>query len=304
MKIAWRGHRPLVSRRVWLALCVAVLASLLVAFSVLSLALWIDNEEAGANSFTIGTLDTPSGLSAVGLGVDIDLAWTATPDVWAAGYEIHRGTTMGGPYSLHDSVVGQSTTSYSDLGANGPTYYYVVKAYYQNWISTDSNEANWIPRTWSDTFAAVAFNGSEGNQPWNEDWQEIGESDGPTTGDLQISNSNCATSECLQFLNNGTAVGVERSADTSGATILTLEYSYRRSGNGSQQSMDVSVSTDGVSWTVVQTIVLDSVETAHVSVSHDISAHVSSTTWIRIQGPATSTNRLIRFDDVLITSTG
>ena len=86
----------------------------------------LDNSEAGfadvtdnaGNSFVSGTLDPPTGLAAVASGSDIDLSWTVTPDLWATGYQIWRGTTPGCCYALHDTVPDQPSTSYTDIGAN------------------------------------------------------------------------------------------------------------------------------------------------------------------------------------------
>ena len=77
-----------------------------------------DMTDSAGNSFASETLDPPTGLAAVASGGDIDLSWTTTPDLWANGYQIWRGTTLGCCYALHDTVPGQPSTSYTDVGAN------------------------------------------------------------------------------------------------------------------------------------------------------------------------------------------
>ena len=69
----------------------------------------------------------PTGLSATpGDGqVSLDWADNAEPDL--AGYQVHRGTNSGGPYSQLASI--GTLSEYTDTGlTNGSTYYYVVTA--------------------------------------------------------------------------------------------------------------------------------------------------------------------------------
>jgi hypothetical protein len=93
----------------------------------------------GSNAFTADTLNAPTGLTAIG-GSSISLSWTATSDTYASGYHVLRSTTSGGSYTQIAQVTPRTTTTYVDSpGAGG--YYYVVRAYYQNWESVNSNQA-------------------------------------------------------------------------------------------------------------------------------------------------------------------
>lgn len=86
-----------------------------------ALALWSDTATNFGNALGTQSLDPPSGLSAVASGDDVALSWSATPDLWATGYQVWRGTSPGCCYSLHDTVPGQGSTGYTDVGANlGP----------------------------------------------------------------------------------------------------------------------------------------------------------------------------------------
>jgi hypothetical protein len=71
----------------------------------------------------------------------VSLGWAAssTPGVQ---YNVYRGTTLGGPYSLLNPKP-LSLTSYNDTGAQlGVTYYYVIKAVDGSGnLSAPSNEA-------------------------------------------------------------------------------------------------------------------------------------------------------------------
>ncbi|MGA2357117.1 MAG: hypothetical protein ABSG02_21695, partial [Terriglobales bacterium] len=56
----------------------------------------------------------------------VDLSWTASAD--AVGYNIYRGTTSGGPYTMINSSL-DSNTAYTDSTVvSGTTYYYVATA--------------------------------------------------------------------------------------------------------------------------------------------------------------------------------
>ncbi|HEX9823253.1 MAG TPA: fibronectin type III domain-containing protein, partial [Actinomycetota bacterium] len=85
-------------------------------------------------------LDAPTGLIASG-GSTASLSWTATPDTYASGYRIFRGTASGGPYTQIDQVTPRTNTTFVDSPGNG-TYYYVVRAFYQSWESVNSNQAS------------------------------------------------------------------------------------------------------------------------------------------------------------------
>lgn len=127
---------------VWL-----VTAALVAGAAVPALALWTDTDPVENNAFSTATLQPPSGLAASAgctlLLPKVDLTWTATTSAKADGYEILRSTTSGGPYSVIATLVGKTTTSYSDTDVVlGTTYHYVARTVYESWTSTDSNEAS------------------------------------------------------------------------------------------------------------------------------------------------------------------
>ena len=87
------------------------------------------------------TLNPPTSLAAVG-GVSAALAWTATTSAYATGYEVRRATVSGGPYSLVTTVTPRTTVAATDILTASGTYYYVVRSYFQNWVSLDGNQAS------------------------------------------------------------------------------------------------------------------------------------------------------------------
>ena len=117
---------------------VLVVLGLLGALSYLTSAFFTDSTAVGGNSFTTDTLDPPTGLTATG-GSTASLDWTTTVDTYASGHRVLRSTTTGGPYSQITEVTPRTTTTYTDSPADG-TYYYVLRSYFQNWESANSNE--------------------------------------------------------------------------------------------------------------------------------------------------------------------
>ena len=83
-------------------------------------------------------------LAARAKSTKIDIVWTPVEGVTA--YNIYRGTTAGGPYSLiaEDHVTDYAV--YADFGlTNGVTYFYIVRSLINGVESLDSNEASATP---------------------------------------------------------------------------------------------------------------------------------------------------------------
>jgi hypothetical protein len=84
---------------------------------------------SGKLSFVSNASNSPTVQGLTGTGVaasqhHVNLSWTASSSS-VAGYDIYRGTHIGGPYSKVDSL--DSATSFSDNTVlAGQTYYYVV----------------------------------------------------------------------------------------------------------------------------------------------------------------------------------
>ncbi len=110
-----------------------------------SQATFVASQPNDLNAFTTATLQPPTALAASpGPAADeITLNWTASASPFGDGYRVYRSTTQGCCYALVNSVLGRLTTTYLDSGlAAVTTYYYALRAYFQNWESIDSNEAS------------------------------------------------------------------------------------------------------------------------------------------------------------------
>lgn len=79
---------------------------------------------AAATTLTVTALPAPTGLTATAGSGQIALTWNSVNG--ATSYQVNRGTTSGGPYTV---LAVASTNSYTDRGlAGSSTYYYVVSA--------------------------------------------------------------------------------------------------------------------------------------------------------------------------------
>lgn len=148
----------------------AVALFLLVAFTLMAAhalnagAIFTNSRSVPSNGFTLDTLDAPTSPSATG-GSSIQLNWTASADTYATGHRVLRGTSAGGPFSQIAEVTPRTTTTYTDSPSGG-TYYYVIRAYYQNWESADTSvvSAQATPSTgFSNCTANYAVTSSSGD---------------------------------------------------------------------------------------------------------------------------------------------
>lgn len=116
-------------------------------------ATWLDTERASA-TYSTATLAPPTspvataGTCALVVGDATILAWTATPSVWADGYQIARSLVSGGPYTDIATVAGRTTVSYTDSGLLfSTTYHYVVRATKGAWRSVNTAQVSRTTRS-------------------------------------------------------------------------------------------------------------------------------------------------------------
>jgi hypothetical protein len=105
---------------------------------------------AGTRSAALSIADNASGspqsaaLSGTGTH-DVVLTWTASPTSGISGYNVYRGTSVGGESTTPLNSTPLSATTYTDSAVTaGTNYYYVVAAVASNGStqSADSNEAS------------------------------------------------------------------------------------------------------------------------------------------------------------------
>jgi hypothetical protein len=69
-----------------------------------------------------------SGTGVQAVAHSVDLTWTASTSSGVAGYNIYRGTTTGGPYSIVDSAPVAADDFTDSTVQSAQTYFYVVRA--------------------------------------------------------------------------------------------------------------------------------------------------------------------------------
>ena len=118
-------------------------------------------------TFSTGSIQPPTGLSASVSGGTVTLTWTPTTSTVVTGYTVRRSTTSGSGYSAIGSVTPRGATTFTDTPGNG-TFYYVLRSAFQNWDSVNSNEANATVTTtvstgYKDCTSQLADTGGDGN---------------------------------------------------------------------------------------------------------------------------------------------
>src|SRR3972149_643473 len=125
----------------------AILLSLFQGFLIYPSSSWA---VTGGTTLTVVPA-TPAGLSAVDTpsdnGNSINLSWTPSVSSGATEQRVYRSTTTGGPYNLVNTILNNTTSTYTDSTGltNGTTYYYVIRAFGGGQESGNSNEANMAP---------------------------------------------------------------------------------------------------------------------------------------------------------------
>ena len=82
----------------------------------------------------------PSGLSAKPARNQVTLSWNGSAGT--SSYNVKRSSTSGGPYAL---IASTASTSYTDEGLAGGTYYYVVSGVSSSGESINSIEVAGTP---------------------------------------------------------------------------------------------------------------------------------------------------------------
>ena len=147
-----------------------------------------------------------------------------------------------------------------------------------------------VAESFRDDFGAISYGGNDGSATWSGSWGELGESDGPTAGLVQVvASDRClgGAGNCLRIGHEGGDLandGVAREADLSDATSATLSFHYRRQLQGKPAgSASIQVSGNGgSSWATVGSIALNGPQSPS-SASYDISPHTGARTIVRIR---------------------
>ncbi|MCU7870564.1 MAG: DNRLRE domain-containing protein [Candidatus Thiodiazotropha sp. (ex Lucinoma borealis)] len=161
--------------------------------------------------------------------------------------------------------------------------------------------------TYRDEFNAQSFSGSNGTLDWSgTSWSEVGESDGATSGDVQVRTDQSNYQLRIRDNNNG-GEGVERLVNLSGAINAALTFHYRRMNlDSSTDYVELSISSTGTSgpWTPLDQIGATN-DSTYQAYSRDISDYISANTVIRLRSsPSLGGTDTVWFDNVQVECEG
>ena len=159
----------------------------------------------------------------------------------------------------------------------------------------------------SDEFNARVFSNNDGSKPWASAWLEVNESNGPTSGDIQV-RSDLGHNYVLRIRDNdGGGEGVQREVDISNYTTAILNFTYSRNSlDGKSDYVHIDASSDGGStWTEVSRIEGPGTDDTYLPFSKDISSFISNNTRIRFISSSTlgGTDE-VYFDNIEIAVSG
>jgi len=166
---------------------------------------------------------------------------------------------------------------------------------------TDSCAGNFL-----DEFNQRVYSGNDGSLSWSTDWDEINESNGPTSGDEQV-RSDLGHDYVLRIRDNdGGGEGVQRQADLSEYTAATLKFLYSRdSFDNSSDYVTVEASKDGADWNEVERIEGPGTDNSYLPLETDISSFISPLTSIRfLTSPTLGGTDTVYIDNVEIEVSG
>jgi serine protease AprX len=158
------------------------------------------------------------------------------------------------------------------------------------WLSLDApmERSTIAMQALRDNFDSYSYANNDGSFSFAGDWQEGGESDGPTGGRVQINWSwSCASGNCLRISGRREGRSLTRAFDLSGAGTATLSFSYRRSAfyytyNHGRINLEIS-GDGGTTFTTLASYNMRYQDFGQVAESFDISAYVSADMRVRFE---------------------
>lgn len=153
--------------------------------------------------------------------------------------------------------------------------------------------------TSSDDFNAVTYANGITTMAWAGPWQEIGETDGPETGDVAITRFFGGAMQGLR-LQRGDR-GIQRHVDLGTVDQTTLTFTYRRKDFATAaDAVAVQISANGgITWTELNRLAGPASDAEMQFASYDISAYTSEQTMLRLLTTPTLSDRARFYVDKL-----
>ena len=166
--------------------------------------------------------------------------------------------------------------------------------------------------TYKDKFLSISFAGSDGTALWTGPWSEVGESNGPSNGAVQVENdSHCASGNCLQIgAEDPDDAGATRTFDSNSATSIVVTFDYVRhvtssgSGSGGAGVLKMLASANGANWSLIDTFPMNVDDMSPNAASYDLTSFSGTSSAIRFELFGGVDDGHISIDNVVITVTG
>ena len=237
---------------------VAVLVGLAAAHAPTTLAR-LTGQGTSTYSMSTDTLAPPTGLAASG-PTTAALTWTASNDAYAAGYQVLRSTTSGSGYALVGTVTPGSATSTSDSPGNG-VFYYVLRSYFQNWLSVNSNEASINLGQTSTGYKACTAASNAADTGGNGDGYEVTAGNACADGGGNAVDSSSGTNTIASCANAGKDrhrwwdFGLGVAGTVASVDGIAVRADFAMNNNGGTTLLCAQLSWDGgANWTAIKSI--------------------------------------------------
>jgi len=250
-----------------------------------------------------------SAMSTAYLSFEYRREWYPTPSDYFAVHVSQNGSTwteLDRIYGIANDTVyrpvvydisayasANTTIAISTGGINNNQTLFVDK------VRIGSSPPSGCAGTFGDEFNTRSYANNDGTLNWASDWTEIKESNGPTSGDIQIRNE----INNYQLRVRDDSYGLWREADLSGSSVATLVLDHKRDGlDSSSDYVTVDISSDGgSSWTELDRFEGGGSDSLYQFRSYDISGHATANTRIRFLGsPSLGGQDEVWFDDIEI----
>ena len=153
----------------------------------------------------------------------------------------------------------------------------------------------------ADDFETGDFSGDTGTAAWSGPWMEVGESDGPGSGDILIEGSQTSSLAARIRDNDNGGEGIARTINATGFTDARLTVDYLRNAlDSTDDYVSIEVSTnDGSSWNLIDTISGPDNDAIAQRASYNLSDYTGGTLTLRFLGSPLLGNRdNIYLDDI------
>ncbi|MBU2882694.1 hypothetical protein KO525_07870 [Psychrosphaera sp. B3R10] len=232
---------------------------------------WIESgddgdDELGDILITGNQLLVSNNSNSIRRAVDLSSYGTAT-----ISFDFRLEDTVGGGESFdldisHNGSTWTTLKSFSDDDADGSFSINIddyLTADTQVRINTQSNmestdhfyinnfaiNASGTPvvpeHSYLDLFNTAAYNNNDGQLNWATDWEETGDDNDATDGNIQIIGS--------ELLVSNANTSITRTLDLTNAETAVLSFDYRLEDTvETGESFDLEVSTDGIIWTLLK----------------------------------------------------